>query len=923
MTNTRLRQALGAAALASACALAACVGESPEELVASAKASLATGDTRAAAIQLKTALQKTPDAPEVRFLLGRALLEGEEPGLAIVELRKALELRHPRGEVVPMLAEAMLQRGQLREAAAEFGTASLDDKAALARLKTTLGSIYLGLGQAAQAQAAYEAALAAAPGNVPALVAQARLSAMQGRREAAARAVDALIAAGNADAQAWLLKGDLLAGEPAGADAAIAAYRKSVELSNKLTAAHAGIIVLLTHKRDMKGATAQVAELLKVRPDHPVGRYFQAQLAYESGDAKAAKDIVLDLLKRAPDHPLYNQLAGAIDLAEGSLEGARSHLSKAVQAMPGNPVARRLLASAQLRAGEAPKALALLEPMVTGPNPDATVLALAGEAYLQLGDLDRASAMFAGAAKADPTAMNQTAVARARLLKGDATGAIADLQQIASSDAGPTADLELVSAHLRRRDFKAALTAIDALDPKMPKRALPAHLRAIAHLGLKDAAQARANFDKALSIEPTYYPAAAGAAALDVNERKLDLAQQRFETLLKAQPGHLQAMLALANVRARNGASKNEIADLLGNAVRLNPNQVSAHLALINHHLANKDGAAALAAAQRADAALPGQPAVLDALGSAQVAAGQANQAIATFNRLATMRPNDARAQMRLAEANLASKDTAAAIQSLQRAVEVRPDVPTVLRLFALLMNSERFNEALALGRSIQKRQPGSSLGDLLEGDALRALKNEEGAMTAYRRGTTKTPGVAAAVKIHKVLMARGKAAEAAQFAQTWAKQHPNDAAFTFYLGDAALESGDLAAAETHFRRVVELQGNHVVALNNLAWILAKTNKPGAVAMAEKANDLQPNQPPLMDTLAFALAADKQLDKALALQKKALALAPESPTLRLGMARLHVQAGQKAQARQLLEPLELMGDKFRDQAEVKRLLAAL
>jgi Tfp pilus assembly protein PilF len=53
------------------------------------------------------------------------------------------------------------------------------------------------------------------------------------------------------------------------------------------------------------------------------------------------------------------------------------------------------------------------------------------------------------------------------------------------------------------------------------------------------------------------------------------------------------------------------------------------------------------------------------------------------------------------------------------------------------------------------------------------------------------------------------------------------------------------------------------------------------------------------------------------------ALAPENPTLRLGMARLHVQAGQKAQARQLLEPLEQMGDKFREHSEVKRLLAAL
>jgi Tfp pilus assembly protein FimV len=44
--------------------------------------------------------------------------------------------------------------------------------------------------------------------------------------------------------------------------------------------------------------------------------------------------------------------------------------------------------------------------------------------------------------------------------------------------------------------------------------------------------------------------------------------------------------------------------------------------------------------------------------------------------------------------------------------------------------------------------------------------------------------------------------------------------------------------------------------------------------------------------------------------------------LKLGLARLYVQAGQKAQARELLEPLDKLGDKFRDHAEVKSLMAA-
>ena len=41
------------------------------------------------------------------------------------------------------------------------------------------------------------------------------------------------------------------------------------------------------------------------------------------------------------------------------------------------------------------------------------------------------------------------------------------------------------------------------------------------------------------------------------------------------------------------------------------------------------------------------------------------------------------------------------------------------------------------------------------------------------------------------------------------------------------------------------------------------------------------------------------------------------------MARLYVQAGRKAEAKGLLEPLALLGDKFREQDEVKTLLARL
>jgi predicted Zn-dependent protease len=111
--------------------------------------------------------------------------------------------------------------------------------------------------------------------------------------------------------------------------------------------------------------------------------------------------------------------------------------------------------------------------------------------------------------------------------------------------------------------------------------------------------------------------------------------------------------------------------------------------------------------------------------------------------------------------------------------------------------------------------------------------------------------------------------------------------------------------------------------MNNIAWLLVKQNKPGAVALAEKANELAPGRSQLLDTLATALAADNQVPKALEAQKKAVAAAPKDPGMQLNLARLYLKSGDKAQARTELLELAKLGDRFAAQAEVSELMKAV
>ena len=122
---------------------------------------------------------------------------------------------------------------------------------------------------------------------------------------------------------------------------------------------------------------------------------------------------------------------------------------------------------------------------------------------------------------------------------------------------------------------------------------------------------------------------------------------------------------------------------------------------------------------------------------------------------------------------------------------------------------------------------------------------------------------------------------------------------------------------------MLQIVPKNVAALNNLSWALSKKGKKESLAPAVEANDLSPNQPPLMETLAVALALNDQLPKALEVQRKVVQLQPSNNGYRLTLAKMYIQAGQSEQARTELTVLSNLGDRYIGQPEVTRMLKSL
>jgi putative PEP-CTERM system TPR-repeat lipoprotein len=899
--------------------LGGCGGEDPAQLIASSKEFLAKNDNKAAVIQLKNALQADPNLGEARFLLGKALLASGDGAGAEVELRKAFNLKYANDDVVPLLAQAMLANGQAKKVTDEFAATELGTNQAKASLKTVLSTAWAVQGKNELANDELASALAAQADYAPALLAQSRQKAITNDLPGALAIVDGVLATNPKDHDALLLAGSLLAAK-ADSQGALDRYRQAVAAKPDSLMAHSAVVSTLFQLRKPEDAAQQIEAMKAIAPKHPQTLYLSGQSAYQRKDFKAAREISQELLKLTPDNVSALLLAGASEFQLRSYVQAEAHLTKLLQKNPNMALGRRLLVATYLRSGQASKAMAALQPALEQIDNDPALLALAGETYLMNGDADKSAEFFAKAAKLDPDNKGkQVSVAIAHLAQGK-SGALTELEQIASTDSGTSADLALIATHLKAAQLDKALKAIDTLEKKQPDNPATHNLRARTLLGKKDLAGARASFNKALQLNPTFFPAAASLAALDLADKKPEEARKRFEAILAAEPKHAQALLATAELASTTGSKPEEVEKLIGDAVLANPQDIPARLALIQHHLKNKDNKKAMTAANDAAAAIPDRPEILDALGRTQQLSGDTNQALNTYGKLATLQPSSPLAHMRLAEIHLAEKNRGESVKNLRKALEIRPDLLDAQRgLILFAIEDKKTAEALAVTRQIQQQRPKEAIGFSLEGDVHATVRSWPEAIKAYRAGLKLQPSPELAIKLFSALTASGNSSEAERWAATWMKDYPKDIALRMHQGDMATTRKDYASAAQIYRAALEIQPENPLILNNLAWASGQLKSPKAIEYAEKAHRLAPNQPAIMDTLAMLLAEKGDHAQAIELLRKAMQIAPQATLIQLNLAKVLINSGQKDAARKELDELAKLGDKFPGQAEVARL----
>ncbi|MFN0305462.1 MAG: XrtA/PEP-CTERM system TPR-repeat protein PrsT [Burkholderiales bacterium] len=903
--------------------LVACLDKSADDYVASAKRYVAKKDNAAATIELRNAIQKAPKHAEARFLIGTMLLEQGAPGTAVVEIRRAIELGRDGDDARLALATALFRAGNAAELISEFASRTFSEPEKDTALRMLLGNAYLVRGAKNEALSAFDRVLGSDPNHEGALLGQARIKASEKNFSEAMRLTESILARSPTLPDALFLKAELL-GAQADADGALRTLDALVQAEPRHVPGLLARVQIHLTRENLERAETALGALKAVAPTDPRTLYMQSLFLFRQGKLAEASESIAKVLSAAPDHGPSVLLAGFVAHQLRDYPTAESHLRKIVSQSPDAVMPRRVLAAVFLESGQPERVFETVRPLLEAN--DANAHGLVGEAHLAMGDKDRALESLQRSSKLDPKSPRvMMKLGETRLALGELDRAIDHLEAASTADHGEfRADLLLVANHLKRGDLPRALKAAAILEKKQPGNPLTHTLIADIQFAAGEAAMARQRLDRALELKSDFVPALTGLTKLDSLDGRLDVAKGRYEAVLKRFPTNDGAWLGLAEVLGATGVRPVRLVATLEKGVAASPSSIRLHVALVQTHLRAGDTRGALAAGRRADARFKDDPVVLEALGLAEKAAGEGELAIATFGRLAAMRPNAVTPLIRLAEAQLAVKDTARALASAEKAINAAPDLLDAHRLRALiLIELGRKNDALAAVRALQKRAPAQPVGYMMEGEIASGLKDWPAAETAFRKAFSARKSIETVTALHGTLERAGKHGEAEVVARQWLKEHPKDVALRTGIGQRALAERNYDGAAEAYRAVLVHQPRNAIVWNNLAWVAMQQGDARAIEYAERALAIAPESPQIKDTLGMILAGKGESKRAVTLLREAATEAPDLFGIRLNLAKTLLKTGEKESARKELEALAKQNTHVQSREEAKEILSRI
>jgi tetratricopeptide (TPR) repeat protein len=507
---------------------------------------------------------------------------------AIVQYRNAIEKQPQAGDARVKLAEAYVKNGDLAKGAQEYVRAA--DLVADPKVQLKAGSLMLLGRRFDDAKVRAERVLATDPGNLEAQILLANSLAGLKDLDGAVSELQEAIQLNPEHSPTFSNLGQIELGRGNQA-AAEAAFLRAVELAPHSAPARLALGGFYWATGRVPLAEAQLTQALAAEPSNPLAHRAAAAFYLatnrrqqaephlrrvveltKSADAAlvladyyvamnnqtAAREVLRPLTENPKSSVLANVRLAALDRVAGQPEEAYKKLDAVLQSSPGNLQAQLLRGSFLLDDGKKDDALAVANAAVESHRDSVSAYALLGRVQAARRQTDLAIAAYEEIVRLNPLATDaKIALARLQLASGraDASVGIAG-DALKAQPQNPDAQLVLVQGLLLRGDLDRAAQQLAMLKARFPDSAAVHVQLGILAGRRRQPDEARAEFERALKLQPQSLEAVGGLVALDLSLRRADEARKRVDDLVNG-PGVQPAALMLA---ARTYAATGDLA---------------------------------------------------------------------------------------------------------------------------------------------------------------------------------------------------------------------------------------------------------------------------------------------------------------------------------------------------------------------------
>lgn len=656
--------------------------------------------------------------------------------------------------------------------------------------------------------------------------------------------------------------------------------------------------------RDPQRAAGHLKRAVELNPKHAAAQLKLAQLlltfSNDKTDLAKADELVSMALKLSQSDPEAFDTAAYAEWRLGRPEDAEQHLQRALERFPAHLKSAEMLASFRVARKDFAGAEAILKKAVEqAPSSPEPLLSL-GQLHLLLGRAPEAEAEFQRALKIDPKhAPTLFALATLRLRGGkrdEAEQIYRRLSTLPQKEFQPVLGMFL----LQQGRLDQALAEFERLAKADPKdRTARSRLVSVCVRAGK-LGEAEKILAAALKANPKDVDALLQRSSLLVGQRKYTEAQPSVQALLGLQPDsgpahYLQARIYLARgegIRARQE---------LDGALRLDPALLAARIALADLLLGSNSAKTALDILDQAPKEQRESLPLRIKRNWALLAVGGWAEARKEIDRgLAAAKAPELLLQDGLLKVH--EKDYSGARASLAEALKQNPEDLRVLNAWmATYAAQNQPQAALNWLREHAARYPQSATLQYFLGESLLANGKPGEARTALTAAAALRPDLLPAqLALARIDLAERKLGAARQRVSSLLSRGENAAA-RLLLGNIEELAGNPSAAIEQYRKLVQLDGRNVVALNNLAYLLANhSNQPDeALKYAQQAAEISPNNPAIEDTLGWVYFQKGLYGTALPYLESAAGRSDATARRKYHLAMAYLKSGERARGQRL------------------------